>query len=507
MVDNLALGFSVALSLSGLFYCFLGVFLGTVVGVLPGLGVMATLAILMPITFHLETVYALIMLSGIYYGAAFGGSTASILLNLPGTANTAITCLDGYPMAQQGRAGVALFMTAVASFCGGIIGLLILALCAPLLARIALNFGSPEYFTLMLLGLFAAGMLSKGSHLRSTASIFIGLLLGIVGTDISTGVQRFTLGQPELYTGIPLVAISLGLFGLPEVIGNAGRQDNKPVSSDRITMRSMLPNREDIRRSTGPILRGSGIGAFFGALPGTGSLIAAFASYVVEKKVHSDPSIFGKGAIEGITGPESANNAATQTAFIPTLTLGVPGDAIMAMMLGVMLIHGVAPGPRLISEQPDLFWGLVASFLIGNVLLVIFNVPLIGLWVRLLRIPYHMLFPAILVFICLGVYSVNYAALDLVLVILFGTLGYAMTLLKLEPAPLILGLVLGPMMEANLRRTLMIFRGDVWGILDRPLSLAFLACTVAIILLGIIGPLLDARRERARRKSSLQERP
>lgn len=485
MVDNLALGFSVALSVPGLLYCFLGVFLGTVVGVLPGLGVMATLAILMPITFHLETVHALIMLSGIYYGAAFGGSTASILLNLPGTANTAITCLDGYPMARKGRAGVALFMTAVASFTGSILGLLILALCAPLLSMIALNFGSPEYFTLMLLGLLAAGMLSKGSHLRSTASIFVGLFLGIVGTDISTGVQRFTFGQPELYAGLPLVAVSLGLFGLPEVIANAGRKDNVPLVQGRITIRSMLPNREDVRRSIKPMLRGSGIGAFFGALPGTGSLIAAFASYVVEKKSHRDPSLFGRGAIEGITGPESANNAATQTAFIPTLTLGVPGDAIMAMMLGVMLIHGVAPGPRLITEQPDLFWGLVASFLIGNILLLILNVPLIGLWIRLLKIPYHMLFPAILVFICLGVYSVNYALLDLVLVMMFGVLGYAMSLLRLEPAPLILGLVLGPMMEDNLRRTLMIFRGDIWAILDRPLSVGFLLCTIGIVLWGM----------------------
>lgn len=494
MLENLALGFSVALSVWGVLYCLLGVFLGTVVGVLPGLGVMATLAILMPITFHLETVYALIMLSGIYYGAAYGGSTASILLNLPGTANTAITCLDGYPMAKKGRAGVALMMTAIASFVGSVLGLLILAFFAPLLAGIALNFGSPEYFTLMLLGLLAAGMLSQGSHLRSTASIFIGLFLGIVGTDISTGVQRFTFGQPELYAGLPLVAISLGLFGLPEVIANAGRKDNAGFGGTGITMRSMLPTREDMRRSVKPMLRGSAIGSFFGALPGTGSLIAAFASYVIEKKVHRTPAIFGRGAIEGITGPESANNAATQTAFIPTLTLGVPGDAIMAMMLGVMLIHGVAPGPRLIAEQPDLFWGLVASFLIGNLLLVILNIPLIGLWIRLLRIPYHMLFPAILIFICLGVYSVNYAVVDLVLVMLFGVVGYGMTLLRLEPAPLILGLVLGPMMEDNLRRTLMIFRGDVGAILDRPLSVGFLTCSLLIVCWGLVGPRLQKKR-------------
>ncbi|MCE5975003.1 tripartite tricarboxylate transporter permease [Sinirhodobacter sp. WL0062] len=496
MLENLTLGFSVALSLGGLLYCLLGVVLGTVVGVLPGLGVMATLAILMPITFHLDAVHALIMLSGIYYGAAYGGSTASILLNLPGTANTAITCLDGYPMAQQGRAGVALMMTAVASFIGSILGLLILAFCAPILARVALNFGSPEYFTLMVLGLLAAGMLSKGSQLRSVAAIFIGLFLGIVGTDISTGVQRFTFDLPELYTGLPLVAISLGLFGLPEVIANAGRKDNAPQMVGKITMRSMMPTREDLRRSTMPMLRGSAIGSFFGALPGTGSLIASFASYVVEKKSHRDPSIFGHGAIEGITGPEAANNAATQTAFIPTLTLGVPGDAIMAMMLGVMLIHGVAPGPRLITEQPDLFWGLVASFLIGNVLLVILNIPLVGLWVRLLRIPYHMLFPAILVFICLGVYSVNYAVVDLVLVMAFGLVGYGMSLIRLEPAPLILGLVLGPMMEENLRRTLMIFRGDLWAIWDRPLSVAFLACSLALVVWSLVGK-SKAKRELA----------
>lgn len=488
VLDSLALGLSVALSAEGLFYCLAGVLLGTFVGVLPGLGVMATLAILIPITFHVDTVHALILLSGIYYGAAFGGSTASILLNLPGTANTAITCLDGYPMARQGRAGVALFMTALASFVGSVIGLTILVVSSPLLAKVALNFGSPEYFSLMLLGLLAAGMLAQGSHIRALVSILLGLLLGIVGTDIATGVQRFTFGVPELYSGLPLVAISLGLFGLPEVIGNAGRPDNAPPQTGPITMRSMLPTREDLRRARPAMLRGSAIGSFFGALPGTGSLIAAFASYVVEKKVHRTPEIFGKGAIEGISGPESANNAATQTAFIPTLTLGVPGDAIMAMMLGVMLIHGVAPGPRLITEQPDLFWGLAASFLVGNLLLMILNVPLIGIWVRILRIPYHLLFPAIVVFICLGVYSVNYAVVDLVLVMFFGALGYAMTLLRLEPAPLILGLVLGPMIEDNLRRTLLILRGDIFAIVDRPLSLFFLGCCLFVVIYGLIQP-------------------
>lgn len=502
VMESLALGFSVALSSEGLMFCLSGVLLGTFVGVLPGLGVMATLAILIPITFHVDTVFALILLSGIYYGAAFGGSTASILLNLPGTANTAVTCLDGYPMARQGRAGVALFITALASFVGSIVGLAILVFTSPLLAKIALNFGSPEYFSLMLLGLLAAGMLAQGSSLKAAASILMGLLLGIVGTDVATGVQRFTFGVPELYAGLPLVAVSLGLFGLPEVIANAGRPDNAPPQTGPITMRSMLPGREDLRRACPAMARGSGIGAFFGALPGTGSLIAAFASYVVEKKVHRTPEVFGKGAIEGIAAPESANNAATQTAFIPTLTLGVPGDAIMAMMLGVMLIHGVAPGPRLITEQPELFWGLAASFLVGNVLLMVLNVPLIGIWVRLLRIPYHLLFPSIVVFICLGVYSVNYAVVDLVLVMLFGVLGYAMALLRLEPAPLILGLVLGPMIEDNLRRTLLVFRGDPSEIVNRPLSMVFLACCAAILLAGILKPIM--RRTRLGSASSEQ---
>jgi len=479
--SNIAAGLSVALSLQGLAYCFAGVAMGTFVGVLPGVGVMATIAILMPITFHLDPVFALIMLAGIYYGAAYGGSTASILLNLPGTANTAITCLDGYPMARQGRAGVALFITAVASFVGSILGLIILAFASPLLARVAMNFGSPEYFSLMVLGLLSAASLASGSMLKALGSIALGLLLGIVGTDVSTGVQRFTFGLPELYAGLPLVAISLGLFGLPEVIANAGRIHASERRVQDVTLRSMLPTREDVRRSWPAMLRGTGIGAFFGALPGTGSLIASFVSYTVEKRVHRTPSIFGTGAIEGIAGPEAANNAATQTAFIPTLTLGVPGDAIMALMLGALLIHGIAPGPNMINDRPDLFWGLVISFLIGNIMLLILNIPLIGIWVRILRIPYGILFPCIVVFICLGVYSVNYAVEDLFIVLGFGIVGYVMMHIGLETAPLILGLVLGPLLEENFRRSLMISRGNLVIFLDRPLTASFLVLSLAVV--------------------------
>ena len=493
---NIAIGMSVALSMQGLAWCMAGVALGTVVGVLPGVGVMATIAILMPLTFHIEPVFALIMLAGIYYGAAFGGSTASILLNLPGTANTAITCLDGYPMTQQGRAGVALFMTAIASFVGSILGLTILSVGAPALSRVASSFGSPEYFALMLMGLLTASMLASGSATKALASVALGVLLGLVGTDVNTGVQRFTLGIPELYGGIPLVAISLGLFGLPEIIANAGRIRGS-LAPTSIRFRQMLPTRGDWARSWAPMLRGTGVGAFFGALPGTGSLIASFVAYTVEKRIHRTPAIFGTGAIEGITAPESANNAATQTAFIPTLTMGVPGDAVMALMLGALLVHGIAPGPGLIGDRPDLFWGLVVSFLVGNVLLLVLNIPLIGLWVRLLRIPYSLLFPAIVVFICLGVFSVNYAIEDLFVVMAFGIIGYVMLRLRMEPAPLILGFVLGPMMEENFRRAMQISRGDPTIFLTRPLSALFLAGCAVVIVWGAIG--LVRARQRANR--------
>jgi putative tricarboxylic transport membrane protein len=479
---NLGAGFVTAFSPYNLLYCFIGVFLGTFIGVLPGIGALATISMLLPLTFHVPATTAIIMLAGIYYGAQYGGSTASILLNLPGTPSAAVACLDGYPMSKQGRAGVALFMTTVASFVGASLGIVILTIFSPMLAEVGLAFGPAEYFAMMLLGLVAASTLSQGSPVKGIAMVLLGLCLGMVGTDVQTGQQRFTFDIPYLADGLSLVALAMGLFGVSEVIASIGRVDSSRMKAQKITFRSMVPTRDDTRRSIGPMLRGTGIGAFFGALPGTGSTIASFMSYAVEKKVAKDPSRFGKGAVEGVTAPEAANNAAAQTAFIPTLTLGIPGDAVMALMLGALIIQGIQPGPRLVTEHPELFWGLIASFWIGNVMLVILNLPLIGIWVRMLKIPYSILYPAILMFICIGVFSVNNSAFDVMLVILFGILGYIMMLLRFEPAPLVLGFILGPLMEEHLRRAMLLSRGDPTVFLQRPISATFVVITFALLV-------------------------
>jgi TctA family transporter len=481
MIANLGLGFATAFSPENLAYCFLGVFLGTFIGVLPGIGALATISMLLPLTFHVPATTAIIMLAGIYYGAQYGGSTASILLNLPGTPSAAVACLDGYPMSKQGRAGVALFMTTVASFVGASLGIIILTAFAPGLAEVGLMFGPADYFAMMLLGLVAAATLAQGSPVKGIAMVLLGLALGMVGTDVQTGQQRFTFDIPYLADGISLVALAMGLFGVAEVIASIGRIDSKRLAEQKITFRSMAPTRDDMRRSWAPMLRGTGVGAFFGALPGAGSTIASFMSYAVEKRVAKDPSRFGKGAVEGVTAPESANNAASQTAFIPTLTLGIPGDAVMALMLGALIIQGIQPGPRLITEHPELFWGLIASFWIGNVLLVILNLPLIGIWVRMLKIPYSILYPAILLFICVGVFSVNNSYFDVLLVMIFGLIGYTMLQLRFEPAPLVLGFILGPLMEEHLRRAMLLSRGDPMIFLQRPISAGFLAVTAALL--------------------------
>ncbi|WP_439578600.1 tripartite tricarboxylate transporter permease [Elioraea sp.] len=481
LIDNLALGFATALSPTTLFWCFVGVTLGTFIGVLPGVGALATVSMLLPLTFHLDATTALVMLAGIYYGAQYGGSTASILLNLPGTPSAAVTCLDGYPMAKQGRAGVALAMTTVASFFGSCVAILIIANFAAPLAEMALRFGPAEYFSMMVLGLLAASTLAQGSPFKGVAIVVVGLLFGIVGTDVNTGMQRFTFGIPDLFDGLNLVAVAMGLFGVSEVIANIGKVRALSGDTGKITLRSLIPTRDDVRRSWFPMIRGSGVGAFFGILPGTGASIAAFMSYAVEKRVAKDPSRFGKGAIEGIMAPESANNSAAQSAFIPTLTLGIPGDAVMALMLGALMIHGIAPGPRVVVEHPELFWGLIASFWIGNVLLVILNLPLVGIWVKMLQIPYRVLYPSILLFICIGVYSINNNAFDVLLVVVFGFLGYGMMIMGFEPAPLLLGYILGPLMEEHLRRALLLSRGDMTVFLTRPISAGFLTATFLLI--------------------------
>jgi len=481
LLSNIALGFSVAASAQGLFYCFLGVFLGTVVGVLPGIGIMATMAMLMPITFHIDPTFGLIMLAGIYYGADFGGSTAAILMNLPGTATSAVTGIEGYPMAQKGRAGPALFMKAIASFVGTAFGVVLLAGFSVPLSRVALNFGPQEYVALMALGLVAASVIGTGRSIRSLASVSLGLAIGLIGLDLNSGIARFTFGQTVFYDGLPLVAVAIGLFGLPEIISNAGRPDLPKVQEGKIRMKDMAPTREDWRRSYMPMARGSAIGGFFGALPGTGGLVATFVSYAVERRVSKHPEEFGKGAIEGVAAPEAANNASVQSAFIPTLSLGIPGDPVMAIMLGVMMIHGILPGPDVIQSKPDLFWGLVVSFIIGNVMLLILNLPLIGMWVRLLKIPYNLLFPVIVAFTCIGIYSVHYQVWDIYVLLAFGFLGVGMKALNFEVAPLLLGFVLGPTIEIYFRRTLAVSGGDLGTFFNRPIATTIIVIVFAIL--------------------------
>ena len=494
--DNAALGFSTAMSATNLFYCFVGVLIGTLTGVIPGIGAIAAISILLPITFHLEPTAALIMLAGIWYGTSYGGSTTSILLNLPGTPANAIACLDGYPMAKQGRGAIALFMTAMASFIGATVGIVALMLFAPTIASYALMFGSAEYFSLMVLGLVAASTVGLGSVKKGLAMMVLGIAFGTVGMDQYTGQMRFTFGYISLADGISLIALAMGLFGVSEIIASVRNNQNLKIDRKSISYRSMKPTRDDVRRSFGPVVRGTGIGCFFGTLPGTGPAISSFMAYAIEKRVARDPSRFGKGAIEGIMAPESANNAAEQTSFIPTLSLGIPGSATMALMLGALMIHGITPGPQLMPQQPSLFWGLIMSFWIGNLFLLILNVPLIGLWIRLLLIPYNLLYPAVLMFICIGVYTVNNNPFDIWLVIFFGILGYLMRLLDFSAAPLLLGFVLGPMMEEHFRRAMVLSRGDLTTFIDRPVSGVILALTLLLLLRSALNGYVAWKRRR-----------
>ena len=487
---NLAFGFITAVSPINLWYCFVGVFLGTLVGVLPGIGPLAAMSMLLPATFVLPPVGALIMLAGIFYGTQYGGSTTSILVNLPGETASVVTCIDGYEMAKKGRAGPALAIAAVGSFFAGTVGTIIIAVAGPPLAEVALKFGSPEFFSLMVMGLIASAVLAHGNMLKAIAMIVLGLLLGIIGTDVNSGMWRFTFGSADLSDGLSFPVVAMGLFGFSEILSNLGKgkeTETRDLLSKKI--HGLMPTWADIKVSTGAILRGTAIGAFFGTLPGAGATISAFSSYAIEKKVAKDKSIFGKGAIQGVAGPESANNAAAQCAFIPTLTLGIPGSGTMAVMLSALTIAGITPGPQVMTERPDLFWGLIASMWIGNLILVILNLPMVGLWVNLLKVPYRFMFPAILVFMAIGIYSVNRLDLDIYLTIFFGLVGYVFMKLKLEPAPLILALVLGPMMEENLRRSLLLSRGDPMIFITRPISAAFLIAT-ALLLFFMIMPVV-----------------
>lgn len=498
LLNNLLLGLSVAFTPTNLAYCFAGVFLGTVVGVLPGIGAMTAVSLLLPITYYLDPTAAIVMLAGVYYGGAYGGSTASILLNLPGNPSSAVTCLDGYPMAKSGRSGVALLITTMASFCGGSIGIILMMLFSPVIVEFAVHFGPAEYFSMMLLGLIAASTVGSGTPIKGIAMIVFGVLLGMVGTDINSGEERFIFGIPELSEGISLIIVAMGMFGVAEVIASIRGSHERKINGKSVTLKSMVPTRDDCRRFWAPMLRGSGIGSFFGALPGTGAAVASFMAYAAEKKVSREPERFGHGAVEGITAPEAANNAADQTSFIPTLTLGIPGSVMMALIMGALMIHGITPGPMLMTEHPDMFWGLIMSFWVGNIMLLVLNIPMIGLWVRLLSVPYHLLYPAIMMFVCIGVYSIHNNAFDVLLLLVFGVLGYAMRLLGFHPAPLVLGLVLGPMMEENLRRALLLSRGDYMVFLERPLSATFVAITVCLLLLMACQMYRSSRRAAAK---------
>lgn len=484
-LQSAALGLDTALLPINLFYCFLGVLVGTLVGVLPGIGTMAALSLLFPLTFHLPATTALIMLSGIWYGTLYGGSAASVLLNVPGSPSAVVVCIEGYPMARQGRGGVALFMSAMASFFGATTGIVMTMLFAPYFVRYGLSFSAAEYFSLMLLGLVAASTIGTGSALKSFAMVVVGLIFGTVGMDMFTGQTRLTFGILPLQDGIGLVALAMGVFGVSEVISSIRTVRGVTVDRKSVRLRAMIPTRDDVRRCLMPIVRGTGIGSFFGILPGTGPTVASFMAYAVERKVSREPQRFGRGAIEGIAAPESANNAADQTAFIPTMTLGIPGSATMAIMLGAMMIQGIAPGPLMMSSHPDLFWGLIMSFWIGNILLLLLNIPMIGIWVRLLTIPYHLLYPAILMFICIGVYSINNDSFDVWEVLVLGVVGYAMRLADLPSAPLLLGFVLGPLVEENFRRALIMARGNLGTFIERPISGTIMAITLLLIVWSV----------------------
>jgi putative tricarboxylic transport membrane protein len=492
LFHNLVLGFDVAFSLQNLWFCFIGCFLGTLIGVLPGIGPLATIAMLLPITFNVPPVSALIMLAGIYYGAQYGGSTTAILVNLPGETSAVVTCMDGYQMARQGRAGPALGIAAYGSFFAGTVCTMIIALFGPPLAEMALKFGAPEYFSLMLMGLVTAAVLAHGNMVKSLAMVALGLLLGVVGTDVNSGMARYTFGVAELTDGIGFVVLAVGVFAMSEIIANLGDKEERQIFTSKV--KNLWPTWADVKQAAPAIVRGTALGAFFGVLPGTGPSIASFSSYMVEKKIAKDPSRFGKGAIEGVAGPESANNADAQCKFIPTLTLGIPASATMALMLGALTIQGIAPGPQVMTQKPDLFWGLIASMWIGNLMLVILNLPLIGLWVSLLKVPYRVLFPCIMAFSAIGIYSVNNSSFDIYMTAFFGLLGFLWLRLECPPAPFLLGFVLGPLMEENLRRALLISRGDPSVFVTRPISLGFIIATVLILIL-MLTPTIRKRRE------------
>ena len=492
LFDNLALGFQTAFSLSNLIYCLIGVFLGTAIGVLPGLGPVATISMLLPITFGMSPVTALIMLAGIFYGAQYGGSTTAILVNLPGESSSVVTALDGYQLARKGKAGLALATAAIGSFVAGTFATILIALLAPPLAELALKFGPPEYFSLIVLGLIAAIVLAHGSLLHAFGMVFTGILLGLIGADVNSGAFRYTFNFPELTDGINFVVVAMGLFGLTEIIANLEHGETRGSITGRIS--GLMPTREELKMMAAPIVRGTLLGSALGILPGGGAMLSSFASYAMEKKLSRTPEEFGRGALAGVAGPESANNAGAQTSFIPMLTLGIPANPVMALMVGALIVHGIQPGPSVMTEQRELFWGVIASMWIGNVMLLILNLPLIGMWVRLAMVPYNMLYPAILVFCAIGVYSLSNTTFDIYLMALFGAFGYVLRRLDCEPAPLLLGFILGPLLEEHMRRALLLSGGDASVFITRPISAAMLVIA-ALLLAAVLAPALRKKRE------------
>jgi TctA family transporter len=497
MIDNLSLGFSVAFTFENLLYAFVGCLLGTLIGVLPGIGPLATIAMLLPATYGLEPVAALIMLAGIYYGAQYGGSTTAILVNLPGESSSVVTVIDGYQMARKGRAGQALAAAGLGSFFAGCVGTLILAAFAPSLTELALQFGAAEYFSLMVLGLIGAVVLASGSLLKALAMIVMGLLLGMVGTDINSGAARYTFDIPNLMDGLSFVAVAMGIFGYGEIISNLAKSDEEREVFTK-SVNGIMPSMNDIKLMTPAVLRGTALGSALGILPGGGAVLSAFAAYTIEKKIQLKPGEvpFGEGNIRGVAAPESANNAGSQTSFIPLLTLGIPPNAVMALMVGAMSIHNIQPGPMVMTNNPDLFWGLIASMWIGNLMLVILNLPLIGIWIKLLSVPYRWLFPAIVMFCAIGVFSTNNNNFNIWMVAGFGVLGYFLIKLGCEPAPLMLGFILGPMMEENLRRAMLLSRGDWSTFVTRPISAGLLALAV-LLLFVVLSPAISKKRQEA----------
>lgn len=491
LLDNLSLGFSAVMTLENLMFSFFGVLLGTLIGVLPGLGPLVAIAVLLPFTFGLDPISSMIMLAGIFYGAQYGGSTTAILINLPGEPSSIVTTLDGHEMAKRGDAGKALATAAIGSFFAGCVATVLIGLFAPPLAELAFKFGPAEYFSLMVCGLVVSVALANGSVLKAVAMMILGLLLGLIGTDSQTGLQRLTFGIPELSDGVSIAAIAMGIFGLGEIIRNLENNERREFSVSKIT--SLMPTRDDLKRIVAPMIRGTLFGSFLGVLPGGGALLASFSAYALEKKISKTPEMFGKGMIEGVAAPESANNAGAQTSFIPMLTLGIPSNPVMALMISALIIQGIEPGPAVITDHPELFWGIIASMWIGNLMLLVLNLPLVGLWVKLVSIPYKYLFPIVIVLACIGVFSINNTSFSVLTMAGFGVLGYVLKKLECEPAPLILGFILGPMMEGHMQRALLISRGDVSVFIREPISASLLAVALVALIVAILPSVRKTR--------------